>query len=115
MSLSQPTTRYLWELLVPTMRNDGRPIRTRFHRVWDAKVKVISGGLTILRPAIGYWVNEGQTQKERMIPVRIICTNSEFCKILEITRKYYEQVAITWYRLSSEAGFFDGTQNSLPQ
>lgn len=104
----------LWEILVPTLRNNGRPYRTRFHRVWDAKVKEISGGLTILHPAIGYWVNEGATQKERMIPVRVICTEEQICQILQITLKYYEQKAITWTRLSSEAGFFDGSNSTLP-
>lgn len=104
----------LWEVLVPTVRNDGRPIHTRFHRIWDTKVKEISGGLTILHPTIGYWVDEGKTQKERMIPVRIICTKEQIKKILVITLKYYEQKAITWYKLSTEAGFYDGKSDTLP-
>ena len=45
--------RTLWLILVPTIRNDGRPIRTRFHRVWDGKVRDISGGLTITPPVSG--------------------------------------------------------------
>jgi hypothetical protein len=106
--------KYLWELLVPTVRPDGRPICTRHHRVWDEKVKKISGGLTIMHPTIGYWVNEGETLKERMIPVRIICTKEDFGRILLLTRKYYEQLAITWAKLSSEAGFYDGSKESLP-
>ena len=110
----QEKVKYLWELLVPTIRSNGRPIHTRCHRVWDAHVKEISGGLTIMHPTIGYWVNEGQTLKERMIPVRIICTKSQFVEILEMTRKFYEQQVITWYRLSSEAGFYDGTKETLP-
>lgn len=31
-----------WEILVPTQTNEGKPIRTRFHRVWDDKVEVIT-------------------------------------------------------------------------
>lgn len=38
----------MWEILVPTKSNEGKPFRTRYHRVWDAKVREISGGLTIL-------------------------------------------------------------------
>lgn len=106
---------YLWELLVPTTRNDGRPIHTRFHRVWDNKVKDISGGLTILHPTIGYWVNEGQTQKERMIPVRIMCSIEQFREILKITLKYYEQKSIIWYRLSTEVGFYNGLSKNEPR
>jgi hypothetical protein len=105
---------HLWELLVPTQRNDGRPIHLRFHRVWDEKVKAISGGLTILHPTIGYWVNEDTTQKERMIPVRVICSREDFNRILLLTRKYYDQKVITWYKLSSEAGFYDGSSDTLP-
>jgi len=44
----------LWEVLVPTVRRvGGRPYRTRFHRVWDAKVRALTGGLTILTPVKG--------------------------------------------------------------
>lgn len=67
-----------------------------------------------MHPTIGYWVNEGQTLKERMIPVRIICTKSQFVQILKMTRKFYEQQAVTWCRLSSEAGFYEGTKETLP-
>ena len=42
-------TNGLWEILVPTIHSsNGKPIRTRFHKVWDKKVREISGGLTIM-------------------------------------------------------------------
>lgn len=114
MTLHQ-SSKVLWEVLVPTVRNDGRPIHTRFHRIWDNKVKDISGGLTILHPTVGYWIDEdSKTQKERMIPVRIICTVEQFKQILDLTIKYYEQKAICWYRLSTEAGFYDGSNITYP-
>lgn len=103
----------LWEVLVPTVRNNGRPIHTRFHRVWDTKVKAIAGGLTILHPTIGYWVNEGTTHKERMIPVRISCTREQIYKILEMTMKYYEQKTIFAYRVSSEVIFYEGKKTKM--
>lgn len=91
----------LWEILVPTIRNDGRPIRTRFHRVWDARVRDISGGLTIMPPARGQWVApSGDLFVERMIPVRIVATLDEISDIIDFTMKYYEQLAILCYKIS---------------
>lgn len=93
----------LYEILVPTVRNDGRPFRTRFHRVWDAKVRAITGGLTILAPAKGQWVSpQGQLFSERMIPVRIACTAEQIEKIADMTAAYYDQLAILFYKISDE-------------
>ena len=96
-------TKALWEILVPTTSNEGKPFRTRYHRVWDAKVRAISNGLTILTPAKGQWVsNDGKLYSERMIPVRILCTKSEIDKIIDITMDYYSQLAILAYKISDE-------------
>lgn len=94
----------MWEILVPTMRQDGRPIRTRFHRVWDEKVRAISNGLTILPPTIGQWVSpiDETLYKERMIPVRIMCTREQIEQIIDMTIDYYEQEAVLAYRVSTE-------------
>jgi hypothetical protein len=93
----------LWEILVPTVRNDGRPIRTRFHRVWDAKVREITNGLTILPPAKGQWLNDDEHLfVERMIPVRIVCTREQIEDIVDMTLVYYEQEAVLAYKLSEE-------------
>lgn len=94
--------KYLWSILVPTVRNDGRPIRTRFHRVWDAKVREISGGLTIMPPVKGQWVNpeDDELFAERMIPVQIACTEAEIIEIAKMSKKYYEQEKMFCYLLS---------------
>jgi hypothetical protein len=92
----------LWEILVPTVRNDGKPFRTRFHRVWDKKVEAISGGLTILTPGKGTWVHEGQSIRERMIPVRVMCTREQIERIIDLTLEYYDQIAVMAYRVSDE-------------
>jgi hypothetical protein len=93
----------LWEILVPTVRNNGRPIRLRFHRLWDAKVRAISGGLTIYPPAKGQWVAPcGKLYSERMIPVRIVCTRPQIEQIIDITAKHYEQLAVLCYVVSTE-------------
>jgi len=94
----------LWEILVPTVRPNGAPIRLRFHRVWDQKVREISGGLTILQPARGQWVSpSGELHAERMIPVRIACTEQEMQAIAKMTLDYYEQQAVFYYKVSDEA------------
>ena len=98
----QEREKQLWEILVPTARSDGRPIHTRFHRVWDRKVETISGGLTIYHPAKGRWVHEGETFAERMIPVRIMCTEAEINKIIDLTIEYYDQLAVMAYRVSDK-------------
>lgn len=93
----------LWEVLVPTVRNDGRPIKTRFHRVWDAKVYGITGGLTILTPAKGRWISpDGKLFAERMIPVRTVATKQQIDEIVKMTLKYYEQLAVLAYKISDE-------------
>jgi len=70
----------LWEILVPTIRPDrpGKFFTTKYHRVWDAKVRAIAGGLTIFKPAKGEWTSlEGTIFEERIISVRIACTQSQ--------------------------------------
>jgi len=91
----------LWEILVPCVRNNGRPIRTRCHRVWDAKVREITGGLTILPPAKGQWLApDGELFAERMIPVRIVSTEEEIEQIADMTAAFYSQLAVMYYRVS---------------
>lgn len=94
----------LWEILVPTVsRTTGRPYRTRYHRVWDAKVRAIANGLTIFTPARGQWVAaDGTLFNERMIPVRIACTAAQMRMIASLTLRYYDQLAVAYYRVSDD-------------
>jgi len=93
----------LYEILVPTVRNDGRPIKTRFHRIWDGRVRAITGGLSILSPIKGQWINgSGYLFSERMIPVRIMCSETQIEEIADMTAKYYEQEAVMFWKLSDE-------------
>jgi len=96
--------KYLWEILVPTVRRkDGKPIRTRYHRVWDGKVRAIAGGLTILQPAKGQWVSpSGELFSERMIPVRVACSEEQIDKIADMTAVYYDQLAVMYYRVADK-------------
>src|SRR5271154_5920860 len=102
-SRSMPKIKGLWEILVPTVSNEGKPFRTRFHRVWDAKVQEISGGLTILNPTKGRWISpDGELFAERMIPVRCLASREEINQIIDFTLKYYDQKAVLAYVVSYE-------------
>ena len=102
------SNRKLWEILVPTVRNDGRPFRLRYHRVWDARVKAISGGLTVVAPVRGTWISPSEEEfQERMIPVRIMCTREEILAIAKMSKSYYEQEAMMVYKISDEVFLVD--------
>jgi hypothetical protein len=96
----------MWEILVPTERrlSPGKYYTTRYHRVWDKKVREITGGLTIMTPARGQWVHPttGNLYQERVIPVRIIATRGEIDKVIDLTIKYYDQLAVLCYKISDE-------------
>jgi len=97
----------LWEILVPTII-DKKPVRTRYHKVWDEKIRSISGGLTILKPAKGQWISpSGQLFAERMIPVRISCSENDIEKIMAVTLDHYKQETIMAYRISDCVKFLD--------
>ena len=99
--------RTLWEILVPTIMN-GKPVRTKYHKKWDEKVRSISGGLTILKPAKGQWISpSGQLFAERMIPVRISCSENDIEKIMAVTLDHYKQEAVMAYRISDCVKFLD--------
>jgi len=96
----------MWEILVPTERrlSPGKFYTTRYHRVWDKKVRAITGGLTVMAPARGQWINPttGELFQERMIPVRIIATRDQINKVVDLTLKYYDQLAVLCYKISDE-------------
>jgi hypothetical protein len=93
----------LWEILVPCKMR-GKPVRTRHHREWDKLVRKITGGLTILKPARGQWVepNTKALHEERVIPVRIACTRKQIDRIIDITIRHYDQKAVMAYCISIE-------------
>ncbi len=93
----------LWNIIIPTANNDGRPFRTRHHRVWDKKVRVITGGLTIYQPVRGQWVApDGTLFVERMIPVLISCSCDQIELIADWTAKHYGQKAVLFWLVSKE-------------
>lgn len=53
-------------------------------------------------PIKGQWVSEGELFAERMIPVRIATTQENIEKIADMTAKFYEQLAVMYYKISDE-------------
>ena len=93
----------LWEILVPTVQNDGKPFRLKgHHKPWDAKVQAIIGGLTLMPVINGRWSYRGMEFKERMIPVRLMATREEMDLIVEMTLEHYDQHAVMAYKVSDE-------------
>lgn len=90
----------LYEILVPCNWNGGNPVRTRHHKEWDKKVRKITGGLTILKPRKGQWVHDGEYYEDRVIPVRIFCTQKQMEQISYITIAHYEQEAVMYYQIA---------------
>jgi len=95
--------KYLFEILVPTIYGDTeKPIKTKHHKRWDEEVQKISGGLTILSPVKGKWMYKDTNHQERVIPVRIMCNESEMREIVRITMSHYRQKAVMYYVISEE-------------
>lgn len=102
MNVEDTATTPMWEILVPTVSNSGKPFSLRHHRQWDAHVTDIAGGMPLIHPVRGTWVDsarsdvdEGpETFTERMIPVRIMCTRAQIIEICKETARFYDQLAV---------------------
>jgi len=96
--------RGLWEILVPVVNNRGKKIPVKFHQGWDAKVRAISGGLTIRKPEKGQWVHPESKSlfAEKMIPVKFMGTRDEADQIAQMTLEYYDQQAVMCYKIAEE-------------
>lgn len=92
----------MWEILVPTIHGDSKnPVKVKHHRVWDAFVRNLSGGLTIGVPNIGQWISPvDELITERMIPVRILCTEIAIKEIAKFTLAHYHQQAVLFYKIT---------------
>lgn len=94
MVLEDTANTPMWEVLVPTQGNDGTPFSTKHHEQWDAYVKALAGGMTLVKPVRGSWVEGGVDYTERMIPVRIMCTEAQIVEICKETARHYDQLAV---------------------
>ena len=93
----------LWEILVPSHNNDGIEYRLEWHHAWDEQVRELSGGLTIFKSAKGQWEDlSGEVFYDKMIPVRIYCSEPDIEKIIQLTMEHYDQHAVMAYQVSKE-------------
>lgn len=108
------TSMVLYEILVPCQWNNGAPVRTRHHREWDKKVRAHSNGITIFNPVKGQWLSADDVLfEDRMIPVRIFCTQDSMAKIVDTTIKHYEQLAVMFYVVSTACTVIDATEEQV--
>jgi len=104
--------KYMWEILVPASSPE-MPFTMKHHKEWDEYVKAVAGGITINRTAKGEWISpDGTLFKDRIIPVRIMCTEAEIEKIIEFTISHYTQEAVLAYEISNHVKlrYADGTK-----
>ena len=101
--------KFMWEILVPTVSNRGQPFKTRQHKVWDEKIRILIGGVTVMSPIIkGEWTSpSGEVFAERMIPVKVYCTEPEIKIIAEFTKNFYNQKAVMCYVISEKVIIFE--------
>jgi len=98
----------LWEILVPTQKNPGHGHKNPYftlkhHRIFDAYVHSLSGGITILSPAKGQWISlDGKLYAEKMIPCRIIADEDQMEQISNFVARHYNQLAVFFYLVSND-------------
>lgn len=92
----------LWEILVPASNNKEKKFSYEHHKEWDAFVKKITGGVTIMKTAKGQWLSPtGKLYIDRMIPCRIVCNQEQMNEIINFTIDHYEQEAVLAYKISN--------------
>lgn len=55
-----------------------------------------------MRTSKGQWVHQGTCYRERVIPVRIICTPKDIKQIAKITLKHFRQKAVACFQISEK-------------
>lgn len=96
-------TTELWEILVPASNNKDLNFTFEHHKEWDAFVKDLTGGVTILKTAKGEWLSPtGELYIDRMIPCRIACSYEELSIIIDFTIEHYKQEAVLAYKISDD-------------
>jgi hypothetical protein len=91
----------VWVIYVPTHSNKKRKYSIAYHQRWDAKVREITGGLTIGKSVKGHWISpDGETFVENMIPVQICCDTEQIVTISDMTAQHYNQKAVMFFMLT---------------
>jgi hypothetical protein len=94
----------LWCIFIPVASNNKTPYTLEHHQKWDQRIRAITGGLTISRSALGYWLStDGVLYEDRVISVFIMCSEADIEEIVEFTGKHYvDQKSIFYYLASSD-------------
>ncbi len=93
---------FLFEILIPVSSNDGIEFGSYHHAKWDFMVVSLTGGLTRFGSVDGQWRSpSGEIFVEKMIPVRIACTQEQIDEIADFSAKHYKQQAMMYYLISS--------------
>lgn len=104
--------KYMWEILVPASNNKDLKFSYEHHKEWDEYVKNIAGGITITKTAKGEWVSpDGTLFKDRVIPVRIMCTEAEIEEIIQFTISHYSQEVVLAYEVSNHVKLVYANEN----
>ena len=105
------TGKQLWEVLVPASDGRGIPLLLNHHRIWDEKVRELTGGgMTISAPAKDEWGNgkEGNAiLREPMIPVRLLTDKVTMDKVAIMTMEHYDQKSVLYYMVSDTVYMLD--------
>lgn len=96
-----------WEILVPYNDNDGKKFPLDHHKTWDSYVRTISGGLTIFKTSKGQWTYLDKVFEDKMIPIRIYCSEEQIEEIMRYTKTFYDQKAIFCCLISDQVKFLD--------
>jgi hypothetical protein len=63
----------------------------------------------------GHWVDaSGEHIIEKMIPVRIACTEAEIVRIADLTCQHYDQDVVMYYKVSDNV-VFRGRNEAKPK
>lgn len=97
------TRKKLYEIQIPVAPNlpevficdKNGNFNQEYHDRFLAKVLTVANGYTALPIVEGAWINgSGKTFIEKMIPVRIFCTDENITEIASFAKRHYDQEAI---------------------
>lgn len=93
----------LWQILIPTMDNEGTPFTPKdYDDFANLVIKEVGvTGLTMLPRGTGYWVGSNkQVQHELTIPILIGCVEHEVQIATRLVAEQFKQKAVTYWKVS---------------
>lgn len=84
----------LYEILIPVANNDGKEFPEKYRQAFIDFIGILVGGVTVYPVVDGQWYEGENRYAEKMIPVRINCTDKEIDAIAWEAKKTFEQKKI---------------------